>query len=135
MGTVPDLGLQLVVRGLPGDPMHVSYNKIFARIFQVTIRVRNIQNILRKILLHDIPRSTGQSQTLALAHSVKPNAHVFSEFLPAFDVQNLAALFAQMKTYELGIFDLSKEANALTILSILVRQIEFSRQLANLFLF
>ena len=96
--------------------------------------MREIYDILLYILLDDKPRSTTKAESLALSDGAKPVSFMLSHQFSGFHLYGIALPFTEVTTQIVIIIYLSKEANALRILSFRIDKMIFLCNMAHFFL-
>ena len=81
------------------------------------VAVSHPEDVAPQILLDDIPRSTAESEALALTYGVEPEAAMEAEHTPGLAVDDLSGLLAQVLADVVVVVYLSEETDALTVLA------------------
>ena len=87
------------------------------------VAVAHIDCVVGNVFLHHIPRAAAQAETFALADGVKPVALVLANLLACFKFDDVALLLAKMTTNKVVVVYLAKEADALAVLAVGIRQL------------
>src|SRR5438552_8677401 len=125
---MPDLNLQLQSIGFHGDPVDRAHTELAPGMVAVAVGLRHVNALGRHVLLHHIPRATRQADAFALADGVEPESAMFVQRPTGLQLDDLTGLFSEMIPNKLGILDLAKKANALTVLAVASWQIPLARQ-------
>ena len=103
--------------------VEVVYGEILFVCSLRVVAMTYVENVVLYVLFYYKPRSATESQTLALAYSVKPQTTVFANTLARFHFNHVARTFAQIAAYVFIVVYLSKEADALRVLALGIYQV------------
>ena len=81
------------------------------------VALRHIYNIIRDVFLHHEPRSTAETETLALPDGVEPKTLVTTQLLARFHLHDVARHLANVFADIVVVVDFSLEANPLTVMA------------------
>ena len=82
-----------------------------------------VQHVGNHILLHDIPRSAAEAQSVSLSDGVKPQAAVLAYQFARLQFEHFAGSLAEIASNVVVIIDLAEEADALRVLSLGVDEV------------
>lgn len=83
----------------------------------------HVQHVGSHILLHDIPRSAAESQSVSLSDGVKPQAAVLAYQFARLQLEHFAGSLAEIASDVVVIVDFAEEADALRVLSLGVYEV------------
>ena len=104
------------------DPVHFVEMEEFAILLLGVVALRDIDHVVMDILFHHIPRSTAQTETLALTDGVEPESAVFAEFASGLKLEDRAGTFAEVAADEVIVVYLAEETDPLAVAAECIRQ-------------